>query len=206
MTDAISKKKQTRARILAGAGRAFRSQGYGGSGVDGLAKEAGVTSGAFYSYFKSKADAFREAVQTGMQDLAQGIRGVRASAGERWVPAFVDFYLTERRTCSLTESCALQSLTGEVARADEATRQAFEAELNAVVDVAADGLEGSAKARRKQALVMLALLSGGVSLARAVNDPAFSEEIAAAVRGALTKPGSEANPSAGRTSKKRRDH
>ncbi|MES1186425.1 MAG: TetR/AcrR family transcriptional regulator [Myxococcales bacterium] len=205
MTDPISKKEQTRARILAGAGRAFRSHGYGGSGVDGLAKEAGVTSGAFYSYFKSKADAFREAVQTGMQDLARGIRGLRASAGDQWVPAFVDFYLTERRTCSLTESCALQSLTGEVARADEATREVFEAELHAVVAAAADGLEGSAKARRHQALVMLALLSGGVSLARAVNDPAFSEEIAAAIRGALAKPSSAAKPPAARSAKKRHD-
>jgi TetR/AcrR family transcriptional repressor of nem operon len=203
MTDKIPKKEQTRARILAGAGRAFRSQGYGGSGVDGLAKAAGVTSGAFYSYFKSKADAFREAVQSGMQDLAVGIRNVRASAGDQWVAAFVDFYLTDRRTCSLAESCALQSLTGEVTRADAATREIFEAELHAVVDAAADGLDGpSAKARRKEALVMLALLSGGVSLARAVHDPAFSEEIAAAIRGALTKPGSEPRPPAPRPRKK----
>jgi hypothetical protein len=113
--------------------------------------------------------------------------------------------LTERRTCSLTESCALQSLTGEVARADAATREAFEAELHAVVAAAADGLEGSPRARRHQALVMLALLSGGVSLARAVNDPAFSAEIAAAIRGALAKPSSAAKPPAARSAKKRRD-
>jgi hypothetical protein len=121
------------------------------------------------------------------------------------VPAFVDFYLDEKRTCSLTESCALQSLTGEVARADAATRETFETELQAVVNAAADGLEGpSTKARRKEALVMLALLSGGVSLARAVNDPEFSEEIAAAIRSALTKPalgGKSAVPRA----KKRRE-
>lgn len=193
MDDKTPKKEQTRARILAGAGRTFRSHGYDGSGVDGVAKAAGVTSGAFYSYFKSKADAFRETVLIGMQDLAGGIKSFRASAGERWLPAFVDFYLSEKRTCSLTESCALQSLTGEVARADAATRDIFEAELQAVVDAAADGLEGpSVKARRKEALVMLALLSGGVSLTRAVNDPEFSEEIAAAIRGALVKrPGEE---------------
>ena len=34
------------------------------------------------------------------------------------------------------------------------------------------------KARRSKAIATLALLSGGVSLARAVNDPAFSKEIA----------------------------
>jgi hypothetical protein len=35
---------------------------------------------------------------------------------------------------------------------------------------------------------MLALLSGGVSLARAVNDPALSKEIAAAIRATLLRP------------------
>jgi TetR/AcrR family transcriptional repressor of nem operon len=189
MSEQTGKKEQTRARILTGAGRVFRSHGFDGSGVDGVAKAAGVTSGAFYSYFKSKADAFREAVQLGMQDLAGGIRSFRAQAGEHWVTAFVDFYLSEKRTCALTESCALQTLTGEVARADAATRDAFAAELQAVVDATADGLHGPSRAaRRKDALVMLALLSGGVSLARAVNDPAFAEEIAAAIRGALAKP------------------
>lgn len=67
------KKEETRARILAGAGRAFRSQGYGGSGVDGLAQAAGVTSGAFYAHFSSKADAFRESVVAGMRELEAGI-------------------------------------------------------------------------------------------------------------------------------------
>lgn len=206
MDEKTAKKADTRARILAGAGRAFRSHGYDGSGVDGVAKAAGVTSGAFYSYFKSKADAFREAVQIGMQDLAQGIRSFRARAGEDWVAGFVDFYLTERRTCALTESCALQSLTSEVARADAATREVFETELDAVVNAAADGLRGpSAKARRQEALVMLALLSGGVSLARAVNNPAFSEEIAAAIRGALAKRGSEEKPGVARRPGPRRE-
>jgi AcrR family transcriptional regulator len=183
------KKEQTRARIVAGAGRSFRSQGYGGAGVDGVAREAGVTSGAFYSYFRSKADAFREAVVVGMQDLVAGIRQCRAQNDASWVEHFVDFYLGERRTCALTESCALQSLSAEVARADESTRKAYEAQLRAVIDVAAEGLAApTARARRHEAIVMLALLSGGVSLARAVNDPAFSKEIAAAIRASLLRP------------------
>ena len=40
------KKQETRQRILDAAGRGFRKGGYDGIGVDGLAKQAGVTSGA----------------------------------------------------------------------------------------------------------------------------------------------------------------
>jgi TetR/AcrR family transcriptional repressor of nem operon len=44
--------------MIAAASRGFRSNGYAGIGVDGLAKAAGVTSGAFYSHFGSKDAAF----------------------------------------------------------------------------------------------------------------------------------------------------
>jgi TetR/AcrR family transcriptional regulator, transcriptional repressor for nem operon len=183
-----SKREETRARILAGAGRAFRSQGYGATGVDGVAKAAGVTSGAFYAHFKSKADAFRAAVMVGMQDLEMAISMLRSDSKTSWVKRFIDFYVGERRTCDLGESCALQSLTGEVERADDETRQAYELALRRVIDAAAEGLPATtSKARRSDAIVLLALLSGGVSLARAVKDPVLSEEIATAVRSALLR-------------------
>ncbi|WP_114240594.1 TetR/AcrR family transcriptional regulator [Dyella sp. C9] len=175
-------KEESRARILQSAGRGFRSRGFGGSGVDGLAKDAEVTSGAFYAHFKSKADAFREAVVVGMQDLQRGVEQMRAQLGTRWRKGFIDFYLGDRRTCELADSCALQSLSGEVARADEATRRAYEIELRAIIDAVAAGLDGTPKARREEAISLLALLVGSVTLARAVDDPAISSEIAAAAR------------------------
>jgi len=180
-------KEESRARILASAGRGFRSRGYGALGVDGLAKEAGVTHGAFYAHFKSKAAAFREAVVAGMGDLRAGIERTR-EAGPGWRERFIDFYLGDRRTCDLAESCALQSLTGEVARADDDVREAYEAELRRVIDAAAAGMVSATDAeRRADATALLALLAGGVSMARAVKDPAMSDTIAAAVRRAAAR-------------------
>lgn len=176
------KKEDTRTRIVAGAGRAFRRMGYG-AGVDGLAKAAGVTSGAFYTHFSSKADVFREAVVAGLRELQSGVRGLQATSKSRWLRRFVDFYVSEKRTCAPSESCALQSLTGEVARADDETRAAYETELAGVIDATAAGIDAdSRRERRRQAIVLLALLSGGVSLSRAVLDPARAAEIADAVR------------------------
>lgn len=182
MAHPVERKAQSRARILASAGRGFRRHGFGGLGIDGLAKEAGVTSGAFYAHFASKADAFRETVRAGMAALADGVGAMRA-AGGNWVGRFVEFYLTDRRTCDLGDACALQSLAGEVARAEPETREAFEAELRRSIALLATGMEaGSPHADRARAIALLALLSGAVSMARAVNDPALAEEIAAAVR------------------------
>lgn len=166
---------------MASAGRGFRRHGFGGLGIDGLAKAAGVTSGAFYAHFKSKAEAFRAAVTAGMAELADGVEHFR-EGGAGWVARFVRFYLTERLTCEIGEACALQSLTSEVARADADTRIAYEAELRRTIRTLAQGVGGNDSAPdRARAIVLLALLSGGVSIARAVEDPTLSDEIAAAI-------------------------
>jgi TetR/AcrR family transcriptional regulator, transcriptional repressor for nem operon len=194
MAHRAGKKEEGRAKILASAGRGFRSRGFGGSGVDGLAKDAEVTSGAFYAHFKSKAAAFREAVVVGLDDLRRGVGQAREQMGSNWRAWFIDFYLGERRTCDIAESCALQSLSSEVARADDETRQAYETELGSIIEAVAAGLEGKPAARREEATALLALLVGGVTLARAVKDPALSDEIAAAVRKAALDLGVESLP------------
>jgi AcrR family transcriptional regulator len=176
-------KEETRGKILHAVGRGFRTQGYAGIGVDGLAKEAGVTSGAFYGHFQSKADAFQVAAVTGLVELRQGIEGLRAKEGDRWLAKFADFYMSTKRTCDLGESCALQSLTPEVAHAGRETKIVYEAELLRVIDAIAEGLtHGTLAARRKKAWAILAILSGGVTLARAINDPAIGSHIANSVK------------------------
>ena len=176
-------REEAKARILAAVGRGFRKRGYGGIGVDGLAKEAAVTSGALYGHFPSKEAAFKEAVIAGIDELREGIEALRAEQGATWVEAFVDFYLGYKRTCELGDSCTLQSLTPEVQRADRETRTAYEAEMKRVAQAVADGLAGAdATGRLQRAWALLAILSGGVTLARAVEDQATSDAIAAAVR------------------------
>ena len=179
-------KEQTRQRILAAAGRSFRREGFDGVGVDGLSKEAGVTSGAFYVHFGSKAAAFRESVVQGVADVVQGVRQHQALHGERWWREFVRFYLGEKRNCELAQSCGLQSLTPEVARADGLSRAAFTAELLKVAEAIVSGPKSAeAPATVAQAYAALSSLIGAVTLARAVDDPALAKRIAAAAERAL---------------------
>lgn len=182
MRYAASHKEEARSRILSAAGRGFRRLGYGGIGVDGLAKEAGVTSGAFYGHFSSKAEAFRAASVAGLVELREGIERVQAEQGDAWLASFAKFYMSVRRTCNLGESCALQSMTPEVARADDQTKAAYEMELLKVVETVAKGLKhGSLAKRRQTAWAILSLLSGSVTLARSAGDAEVGRQIAAAV-------------------------
>lgn len=176
-------KVQTRQRILDAAGRGFRKGGFGGVGVDGLAKAAGVTSGAFYVHFSSKEAAFKEAVLAGIDELRVAVESLREAHGSGWVETFVDFYLSYKRVCDLGDSCALQSLIPEVGRADEQIKAAVEVRMDSLAHAIADGLpEGGPRARMDRAWALMALLSGGVTLARATQDAAASEAIASAIR------------------------
>jgi len=179
-------KEAARKKILSAVGRGFRRHGYDGIGVDGLAKEAGVTSGAFYGHFFSKGDAFEAAALAGLVELRQAVERFRAEEDAGWLGRFVDFYLSTKRTCELGESCALQSLTPEVARAGRSTRVSYEAELLRVVEAMAAGLPGKTPvARRKLAWTLLAALSGGVTLSRAADDAKVGLQIAAALKATI---------------------
>lgn len=181
-------REESRRRILEAAGRGFRVGGYGGIGVDGLAKAAGVTSGAFYGHFASKADAFQAAVEAGLEDLREGIERFRRDHGAQWLERFVDFYMDAKLRCDLAEACALPTLSPEVIRSDAGARGLYSAALDRVVRAVAEGLDGNdPEAARERAMALLALLSGGVTMARAVPDEMRSQEIASAIRSAALR-------------------
>lgn len=143
--------------------------------MDGLAREAGLTSGAFYAHVTSKAEAFTTALTEGLRFLAQGVEAHQRQHGAAWLAPFVDFYLGERMALGLPEACALPSLTADAARAPAEARQAYTAELARVAAQIAAGLDGPEREVRSWQL--LSVLSGAAAMARAVDDPAAREAI-----------------------------
>lgn len=181
-------KEEAKAKLLEAAGRGFRRLGYGGIGVDGLAKEAGVTSGAFYGHFKSKDAAFAAAAVAGLNDLCGSIAKLQQEQGQRWAEAFIDFYLGERLHCLLDTSCGLQSLTPDVMRASEKTKTAYGEALERVARQLADGLEGKTEEERRQkAWSLMALLSGGVTMARSIASLEAQKAIASLLKESARK-------------------
>lgn len=179
----VVKRSQTRALLLQAAARGFRSLGYGGAGIDALAKGAGVTSGAVYDHFGSKAGLFRETVAIGLAQFRTGVATFRAQHGRYWIGRFARWYVSEERRANLPESCALATLTLDAARADDETRTIYEAELRSLAGEFANGLDG--RNREKRALAILALLAGGLSIGHAVADPQFGKRIASAIADAV---------------------
>ena len=177
------KSTQSRKKMVQAAGGAFREHGLGGIGVDGLAKAADFTSGAFYFHFRNKLDAFIAGLEDGLDDLNAGIQQFQKKEGSSWVAAFASFYLGIKRTCDLRSSCALPVLSSEAERAGLAARQAYEAKMKIIFDSLSEGLsEAPQSTSREQALALMSLLAGGAMISRTVADPELSAEIGAAVQ------------------------
>ncbi len=179
------RKKETRQRMLSAATRSFRAHGYSGVGVDGIAKAAGVTSGAFYAHFGSKDGAFAAALAVGLDEVVEGISKFQKDFGSNWVQAFADYYLGRAHRDDLACGCAMTTLSPEVVRRDPETHAAYEAKMVKIAALIAEGLNGgSEEERNARAWAMLAVLIGGLTVARAAESPKLAEEIATAVRDA----------------------
>lgn len=177
-------KEHTRSSILNAALSTFRTEGYHGIGVDGIAKAAGVTSGAFYKHFSSKADAFQSVVSEGLSILRTAIIDNQRANGANWMSIFMKWYFSFPKANSKTScceelpmegGCALPTLSPELSRTDPETKQIFEQEISRIAVTISSGLPKELKQKTRISWSVLALMVGGVVLARAV----YSEKTAA---------------------------
>jgi TetR/AcrR family transcriptional regulator, transcriptional repressor for nem operon len=174
-------KEKTRARILESAAAAFRREGYHATGVDKVMEEAGLTAGGFYAHFPSKdamlAEALEHYAATGKSQLDVSAE----EAGEHWhAGSIVDWYLAASHRGCPERGCPLPSLAAEVSRAGKKPRQAFERLVRGLIRKIGALLPPDHAEDR--AIAIAALCVGGMTLARAVDDPEFSDRILAACR------------------------
>ncbi len=66
---------QRREQILEAATRAFARGGFANTGLDAIAAEAGVTPVILYRHFASKADLYREVIESGHRRLREATGG-----------------------------------------------------------------------------------------------------------------------------------
>jgi len=183
------RKRNVRGRILDVAARHLRRDGVDGAAIGPIMREAGLTHGAFYAHFGDKQDfmaaAFAHAISSGRKgwlgdapDESWLARMKRLAAG----------YLTRWHRDNPGAGCAFATAASDGGRADESFRSAFEAELLETLEgVCAPFRDGAADDERRldDAIALLALCVGGLSLSRAVADKDLSDRILLACRTAV---------------------
>jgi TetR/AcrR family transcriptional repressor of nem operon len=168
---------QTRQRILESAGELFREKGFDGIGVADIMKQAGLTHGGFYGHFASKDDLAASVVATALPGNSRLWEADPARDGTSRLAAFVAGYLSSKHRDHPGSGCALAALGGDVAREPLAVREAFTGAVRDKLAKLAEMLPGRSQAAvRRKALATMAGVVGALTLARAVADPALSDE------------------------------
>jgi TetR/AcrR family transcriptional repressor of nem operon len=162
-------------RIVKEASRLFRERGFENVTVGEVMKAAGLTHGAFYAHFASKQELQEAAVAYGQAVSLGRVQRCDTKKGKR---SYADQYLSPWHRDNPGDGCTMAALGQEVARSTPELKGVFER-----------GLEEYLSAMRgnwKEAIFQTAAMIGGVVLARAVQDPQFSDEILMSVRQKLS--------------------
>jgi TetR/AcrR family transcriptional repressor of nem operon len=183
---------ENRERILEVAAKLFRERGIDGIGVVDLMKSAGLTHGGFYGHFKSKDDLVAQACGRAAQKMRENWIKQLDQASDP-LEAFADTYLATKHRDNAGRGCTTAALGSEIARQSTAVRHIFTEELKPFIDYLSGIVQGnSASLRRERAFALYASLVGAIVIARAVDDPALSNETLHAVANTVRAPHSRA--------------
>jgi TetR/AcrR family transcriptional repressor of nem operon len=178
-------------RILTAGASRLRVEGLSGAAIAPVMQEAGLTHGAFYGHFNNKEDLAAAAFRFALVDNRP--RWTGQARQESWPSRVVRLgkrYLTIAHRDDLADSCALAALASDAARSSPGFKKVYEEELGkSLRAVCIPPDEGSPidPARLNDAIALMALCVGAISLARAVDNPVFSEQILTVCRQAVER-------------------
>ncbi|UCI09077.1 TetR/AcrR family transcriptional regulator [Mesorhizobium sp. B1-1-8] len=171
------RKDASRSRIMEVAAERFRCDGIAASGLASVMKDAGMTNGAFYPHFQSKAALVRESVAAALEDQSDQIRQALAAGG---LDMAIDAYLSAAHRDNPGQGCASAALLPEIAREPSETRQLYTERLLTLVRQVSAELSPQAQDPEGVALGIFATLIGALQMARAVEGTELSDRILAA--------------------------
>lgn len=175
------KKAQTRERILQAASSALILRGPAEPSVGEVMGAAGLTVGGFYAHFESKdalmLEAFSQLLAQRRDLIADMDSGLSAEERRALVAAF---YLSRKHRDSTEHACPIPASVGELSRLPDEFRIVLNEHLELMIAQLAASPEDADKV-----LADLALMVGGLALARALGSGELSDRMLRAAKSAV---------------------
>ncbi|WP_370279319.1 TetR/AcrR family transcriptional regulator [Pontibacterium sp.] len=171
-------KKQTRQRILASAAKLFTQQGFDHVGINEVMADAGLTRGAFYSHFSSKAELYAESIATAARCAhAQAL----TQMDDRFdIERVVQGYLSEAHRQGEIINCPLALLITDIGQRNQEVRDTYTQIFKGFAGLIKES--EACEADQGDALRKAVLLVGGMAISRAINDDQLATQLLAACR------------------------
>ncbi|MBX9665119.1 TetR/AcrR family transcriptional regulator [Novosphingobium sp.] len=175
-------KAATREKILDLAAERLRREGLAGNAVHRLMRDAGLTHGGFYVHFESKEALDIAALERAMESLGNLASKVPADLprAERRAQMAARYLSRSHRDHPET-GCPLAALVSEVPRGGDMFREAY---AGAVAGALMGRQEVLGPTPPGEDIALLALMMGGLTLARAIPDKDLSDAVLRACRDA----------------------
>lgn len=178
--------EENRQNVLRLAARRLREEGIRGLGVAALMNEAGLTHGAFYKQFASKADLVEQACGRAIGENLAAYEGLAGTPGKNPFRAVVNTLASDTHRDEPGDGCVLAALGAEISRSEMSLQHTVTRGVRGIIACLSGLFPGrSRKKARRKALTAYSAIVGSLVVARAVDDPEFSREILAAVRAEL---------------------
>jgi TetR/AcrR family transcriptional repressor of nem operon len=188
MRTSLNEKEKTHRRIVDGAARLMRERGLAATSVADVMSAAGLTHGGFYRHFDGKEALMLAALEAAFAERLATLRQRFAEqAPADAVASYRAHYLQEGHVGAVGIGCPVPTLAGEVARAPQALKAAFGANIRQTIGLLAQGMAGPPEAREGLAAREIAMLAGAILLARA-SDPETGALILEACRERQSSP------------------
>jgi TetR/AcrR family transcriptional repressor of nem operon len=150
-------KEGARTRLVEATGAHVKKNGFAATGVDGLMAAAGLTSGAFYSHFRSKSELLEAIIGN---ELKRSI-ALFSNKSIAQTMSVIEGYLSQAHVEHPESGCAVPSLASEISRASASAQMVFEDGMVALKAQVAHVVKDDAKAWS-----IIAQLVGAVMIAR----------------------------------------
>lgn len=166
---------QVRERIVRTAGRKLRADGLDRPSVPDLMKEAGLTHGGFYGYFKGRDELIADAVRVAGAETAEVVFHAAPD-----LAAVLGAYLSVDHLRHPNSGCVIAALGSDGWRKGKKVRAAFADVAEGLAHLVDQkiGPTQQGEAISDRALAVTAQMVGAVILARLVGDGKLAERIA----------------------------
>ncbi len=174
-------KEAVRDRIVQAASRALRQDGIDGVSIPALMRQAGLTHGGFYTYFRNRDELVAEAIVAAGAETADSVFSEPLP-----LPETLERYLSTGHLDRPGDGCVLAALGTDGARQPPRVRRAFAEVARGFLRLTDRKLHPRRRSATvsDEALACAAMMIGAVVLGRLVRDPELAARILAVARAA----------------------
>jgi len=169
--------------ILESASRHFRERGFDAPSVSEIMIDAGLTHGAFYGHFRSKADLAASACRIAFEDR------LSAWTSDISLSSYLDRYISAAHRDNRGKGCPMPAFASGIDNQDKALQREYARGVADYIERIAGRLVDDGVSRlqaKKHAIGIVAAMVGGIVMARAtVSNHQLSADVIASARSSI---------------------